>query len=81
MSTYYLSINDLPLAEAVTLFFLNPAVTALAAWAILREPLGLQVGQGACKAEGAGTTGLGPCGCVCAPVAHVLCIHAHKRLP
>lgn len=46
MSTYYVSINCLPLADAVTLFFLNPAVTAVAAWAICREPLGLQGAAG-----------------------------------
>ncbi|GIL84985.1 hypothetical protein Vretimale_9838 [Volvox reticuliferus] len=40
MTTYYFSIKMLPLADAVTLFFLNPAITAVAAWAIMKEPLG-----------------------------------------
>ncbi|KXZ53815.1 hypothetical protein GPECTOR_6g733 [Gonium pectorale] len=42
MTTYYFAIKLLPLADAVTLFFLNPAVTAVAAWLIMREPLGLR---------------------------------------
>lgn len=42
MTTYYFSIKMLPLADAVTIFFLNPAITAVAAWAIMREPLGLR---------------------------------------
>ncbi|PNG99445.1 Solute carrier family 35 member G1, partial [Tetrabaena socialis] len=42
MTTYYFCIKLLPLADAVTLFFLNPAITAVAAWAIMREPLGLR---------------------------------------
>ncbi|GLC34177.1 hypothetical protein PLESTM_000166500 [Pleodorina starrii] len=42
MTTYYFSIRMLPLADAVTLFFLNPAITAVVAWAILKEPLGLR---------------------------------------
>ncbi|GFH19799.1 uncharacterized protein HaLaN_16815, partial [Haematococcus lacustris] len=40
MTTYYLSISCLPLADAVTLFFLNPAVTAVAARLVMGEPLG-----------------------------------------
>ncbi|GIL67344.1 hypothetical protein Vafri_20748 [Volvox africanus] len=42
MTTYYFSIKMLPLADAVTLFFLNPAITAVAAWAIMKEPLGIR---------------------------------------
>ncbi|KAG2494367.1 hypothetical protein HYH03_007424 [Edaphochlamys debaryana] len=42
MTTYYFSIKLLPLADAVTLFFLNPAVTAVAAWLIMKEPLGVR---------------------------------------
>ncbi|EFJ41921.1 hypothetical protein VOLCADRAFT_67693, partial [Volvox carteri f. nagariensis] len=42
MTTYYFSIKMLPLADAVTLFFLNPAITAVAAWAIMNEPLGFR---------------------------------------
>eukprot|EP00198_Chlamydomonas_reinhardtii_P012721 XP_001702058.1 predicted protein [Chlamydomonas reinhardtii] len=44
MTSYYFSLQLLPLADAVTLFFLNPAVTAVVAWAVLKEPLG---GRGA----------------------------------
>ncbi|KAG2429743.1 hypothetical protein HXX76_010527 [Chlamydomonas incerta] len=40
MTSYYFSLKLLPLADAVTLFFLNPAVTAIVAWAVLKEPLG-----------------------------------------
>ncbi|GFR50475.1 hypothetical protein Agub_g12529, partial [Astrephomene gubernaculifera] len=46
MTTYYFSIKMLPLADAVTLFFLNPAITAVAAWVIMREPLGLRGAAG-----------------------------------
>ncbi|GLI66985.1 hypothetical protein VaNZ11_011081 [Volvox africanus] len=42
MTAYYFSIKMLPLADAVTLFFLNPAITAVAAWAIMKEPLGIR---------------------------------------
>lgn len=34
--------RDVPAADAVTLFFMNPAVTAVAAWVFLSEPLGLK---------------------------------------
>ena len=40
MCAYYLAIDKLPLGDAVTLFFFNPALTAVAAWAVLHEPLG-----------------------------------------
>lgn len=43
MQMFYLSIVLLPLADAVTIFFLNPTITALAAWIILREKLGAVV--------------------------------------
>jgi hypothetical protein len=36
----------LPLADAITLFFINPALTAFAAWIILGEYLGLIVSNG-----------------------------------
>ena len=45
MQMYYLSIFLLPLADAVTLFFLNPTLTAVGAWMLLREKLGILVGQ------------------------------------
>jgi drug/metabolite transporter (DMT)-like permease len=48
MSTYYFSIAALPLPDAVTLFFLNPAVTSVAAAALLREPLGALAAAGCC---------------------------------
>uniref|UniRef100_A0A383VLI0 EamA domain-containing protein n=1 Tax=Tetradesmus obliquus TaxID=3088 RepID=A0A383VLI0_TETOB len=41
MISFYAAILMLPLADAMTLFFLNPCMTALAAWAIRGEPLGL----------------------------------------
>lgn len=43
MQTYYLSLFMLPMADAVTLFFLSPTLTAVAAWLILKEELGLVV--------------------------------------
>ena len=46
MQTLYLAIVMLPLADAVTIFFLNPTVTAVAAWLILREQLSLVVSVG-----------------------------------
>eukprot|EP00878_Enallax_costatus_P033869 GHUV01037445.1.p1 GENE.GHUV01037445.1~~GHUV01037445.1.p1 ORF type:complete len:347 (+),score=68.22 GHUV01037445.1:413-1453(+) len=47
MMTFYVAILKLPLADANTLFFLNPAMTALAAAVFLGEPLGL-LGGGGC---------------------------------
>ena len=47
MSCFYVALNHLPLADGVTLFFLNPALTCVAAWLILKEPLGLNV-SGCC---------------------------------
>ena len=47
MQTLYLAIVMLPLADAVTIFFLNPTLTAVAAWLILREQLSLVVRRGA----------------------------------
>lgn len=41
MTTFYAAILLLPLADGMTLFFLNPCLTAIAAWAIRGEPLGL----------------------------------------
>ncbi|WIA15999.1 hypothetical protein OEZ85_012734 [Tetradesmus obliquus] len=41
MISFYAAILMLPLADAMTLFFLNPCMTAVAAWAIRGEPLGL----------------------------------------
>ena len=41
MQCQYLAVKNLPLGDAVTLFFLNPALTALAAWLILREKLSI----------------------------------------
>ena len=46
MHTYYLSISLLALADAVTIYFLNPTVTAVAAWLILKETLGWTVSVG-----------------------------------
>ena len=43
MTTFYVSLNKLPLADGVTLFFLNPAITAVAAWLIMKEALGWNV--------------------------------------
>ncbi|KAF6266011.1 hypothetical protein COO60DRAFT_639078 [Scenedesmus sp. NREL 46B-D3] len=40
MISFYAAILMLPLADAMTLFFLNPCMTAVAAWAIRGEPLG-----------------------------------------
>jgi hypothetical protein len=34
MISFYAAILMLPLADAMTLFFLNPCMTAVAAWAI-----------------------------------------------
>ena len=42
----YLSIFMLPLADAVTLFFFNPAMTTTGAFLILRESVGMIVGFG-----------------------------------
>ncbi|MEW5299273.1 MAG: hypothetical protein WDW36_002305 [Sanguina aurantia] len=42
MTTSYLAISALPLADAITLFFFNPATTAVAAYFLLAEPLGLK---------------------------------------
>jgi drug/metabolite transporter (DMT)-like permease len=39
MQCQYVAIQNLPLGDAVTLFFLNPALTALAAFLLLRERL------------------------------------------
>lgn len=42
MNCYYVSIQQLQLADAVTLFFLNPAITAVLAWLAAGEALGWQ---------------------------------------
>lgn len=42
MSTYYFCLEALPLGDAVTLFFFNPCITAVAAAVFLKEPLGLK---------------------------------------
>ncbi len=41
MTAYYVSLQALPLADAVTLFFLNPPLTAVLAWLIRGEPLSI----------------------------------------
>jgi drug/metabolite transporter (DMT)-like permease len=46
MTAYYVSLQALPLADAVTLFFLNPPLTAVLAWAIRGEPLSITGGVG-----------------------------------
>lgn len=35
MTTYYFALMLLPLADAVTVFFCNPPLTAILAWLIL----------------------------------------------
>lgn len=34
MISFYVAVLTLPLADAMTLFFLNPCMTAVAAWAV-----------------------------------------------
>jgi hypothetical protein len=41
MISFYAAILMLPLADAMTLFFLNPCMTAVAAWAIRCGSVGL----------------------------------------
>lgn len=38
MVLYYISLLMLPMGDATTLFFLNPPITAVAAWAIRSAP-------------------------------------------
>lgn len=40
MDCFYVAVQHLPLGDAVSLLFLNPAITALLAAALLSEPLG-----------------------------------------
>jgi drug/metabolite transporter (DMT)-like permease len=40
MTTYYVSLLLLPMADAVTLFFLNPTLTAILVWLVRGEHLG-----------------------------------------
>eukprot|EP00798_Chlamydomonas_sp_ICE-L_P032435 gene32435-31046_t len=40
MTTFYICLGKLPLADGVTLFFLNPIVTAIAAALIMKERMG-----------------------------------------
>lgn len=42
MTTYYVGLYGLPLADATTIFFLNPVFTAVLAWAVRGEALGWQ---------------------------------------
>jgi len=42
MTTFFFAVQLLPFADAMTLFFLNPVVTAIVAWILLKEPLGTQ---------------------------------------
>lgn len=41
--SYYQAIAMLPLSEAVTLYFLSPTLTAVAAWMVLKEALSFVV--------------------------------------
>lgn len=40
LGCYYLALARLPLADATTLFYLQPLVTAILAWRLLGEPIG-----------------------------------------
>eukprot|EP00955_Chlamydomonas_euryale_P117736 366494-Chlamydomonas_euryale.AAC.6 len=46
MQSFYVALVKLPLADAVTLFFFSPAMTTVAAWLVLKEPLGLRGAAG-----------------------------------
>ena len=41
---FYQAIALLPLSDAVTFYFLSPALTAVVAWALLKEKLSIVVG-------------------------------------
>lgn len=49
MDCFYAAIQRLPLGDAVSIMFLNPAITAVMAWILLREALGWQGACGVCS--------------------------------
>jgi drug/metabolite transporter (DMT)-like permease len=53
MTVFYFAISKLPLAEAVTILFCNPATTALLGWLVLGEKFGVKTTIG-CVAAMAG---------------------------